>query len=64
MGTYLGKPDDEDDYDNYVAAKHLLRSGAINIVDTAINYRCQKAERTLGAVFKAVLSEEFGKFVD
>jgi len=40
MGTYLGKPDDEDDFDNYVAAKHLLRSGAVNIVDTAINYRC------------------------
>jgi hypothetical protein len=40
LGTYLGKPDDEDDFNLYVAAKHLIRSGAVNIVDTAINYRC------------------------
>jgi len=59
----LGKPEDEDDFDSYVAAKCLIRSGSINIIDTAINYRCQKAERTIGAVVKS-LSEEFGKFED
>ncbi len=40
-GTFIGRPDDEDDFDNYIAAKYLIRSGAINLIDTAINYRCQ-----------------------
>jgi diketogulonate reductase-like aldo/keto reductase len=60
----LGKPDDEDDFNQYIAAKHLIRSGAVNIIDTAINYRCQKAERTIGAVLKSLFSDEFGKFED
>lgn len=40
LGTFIGKPDDEDDFDLYVAAKHLIRSGCLNHLDTAINYRC------------------------
>lgn len=40
MGTYLGKPDDEDDFDQYVALKYLLKSSTLNVIDTAINYRC------------------------
>jgi len=24
LGTYVGKPDDEDDFDTYVAAKYLI----------------------------------------
>ena len=63
LGTFIGKPDDEDDFDLYVAAKHLVRSGCLNHLDTAINYRCQKAERALGAVLK-MLHSEFGAFTD
>lgn len=55
LGTYMGKPDDEDDFDLYVAAKYLLQSGSLNVLDTASNYRCQKAERTLGAVIGSLL---------
>ena len=40
MGTYLGKPDDEDDFDQYIALKYLIKSSALNVIDTAINYRC------------------------
>ena len=40
MGTYLGLPTDEDDFDLYIALKYLLKSGSINVIDTAINYRC------------------------
>ena len=40
LGTYLGKPDDEDDFDQYIALKYLLKSGTLNFIDTAINYRC------------------------
>ena len=59
-GTFIGKPDDEDDFDTYVAAKHLIRSGAVNMIDTAANYRCQKAERTMGSVLHTLTSQELG----
>ena len=42
-------------FDLYIAAKYLLRSGAMNVLDTASNYRCQKSERTLGAVLRTLL---------
>ena len=58
LGTYIGKPDDEDDFDQYVAAKYLLQSGTLNVLDSASNYRCQKSERTLGAVLSTLLDEE------
>lgn len=52
LGTYLGAPNDEDDFDTYIAAKYLLNSGSVNVIDTAANYRCQKAERTIGQALK------------
>ena len=61
LGTYMGKPDDQDDFDLYIAAKYLLRSGALNVLDTASNYRCQKSERTLGAVLRTLLDEELAQ---
>ena len=50
-------PNDENDFDLYIALKYLLKSGSINVIDTAINYRCQKAERTIGAVLRTLLTE-------
>ena len=50
-------PNDEDDFDLYIALKYLLKSGSMNVIDTAINYRCQKAERTIGAVLRTLLTE-------
>lgn len=61
-GTFIGKPDDEDDFDSYVALKYLIKSGAINHIDTAQNFRCQKSERTVGNVLKTLLDSEFGEF--
>ena len=58
VGTYLGKPDDEDDFDMYIALKYLLKSSTVNVIDTAINYRCQKSERTIGAVLRNLLSDD------
>lgn len=40
LGTYLGLPDDKTDFDVYNAAKLLVQSGGVNVIDTAINYRC------------------------
>ena len=58
LGTYLGKPDDEDDFDLYIALKYLIKSSTLNVIDTAINYRCQKAERTIGSVLRTLLVDE------
>ena len=39
MGTYLGEPDATTDQMVTNAVKLSVQSGAINVIDTAINYR-------------------------
>ena len=56
LGTYLGECDDEEDMRYTVAAAAALERG-VNILDTAINYRCQRSERALAtAIRKSVTS--------
>jgi len=57
LGTYIGAPTDEDDFDVYNAAKHLVLSGGVNVLDTAINYRCQKGERAIGAAINTLVKK-------
>ena len=57
LGTYLGLPDDATDFDVYNAAKLLVLSGGVNVIDTAINYRCQKGERAVGAAIKTLVEK-------
>ena len=59
LGTYIGAPDDQTDFDVYNAVKLMVMSGGVNVLDTAINYRCQKAERTIGAALKT-LNRKYG----
>ena len=47
LGTYLGDPTDAVDDDYREAITTALESG-VNVVDTAINYRCQRSERVVG----------------
>ena len=47
IGTYLGSPDTETDYVVQDAIKKSILGG-INVIDSAINYRAQKAERSVG----------------
>jgi len=47
IGTYLGNPDIETDKLVEDAIKKSILGG-INIIDSAINYRAQKAERSVG----------------
>lgn len=47
IGTYLGNPDDITDKLVTESVKTSVKSG-INVIDTAINYRSQKAERSVG----------------
>ena len=54
LGTYLGECDDDEDTRYTSAACAALERG-VNLLDTAINYRCQRSEQALGkAIHKAV----------
>jgi predicted aldo/keto reductase-like oxidoreductase len=48
LGTYLGQCDDTDDDVVKDAVRYAVGKG-INFIDTAINYRCQRAERSVGS---------------
>ncbi|MBY0405453.1 MAG: hypothetical protein K2X66_16245, partial [Cyanobacteria bacterium] len=48
MGSYLGNPDAHTDMEMVEATKLSVESGAINVLDTAINYRYQNSERSIG----------------
>lgn len=48
MGTYLGEMDESTDRAVEEAVVASLASGAVNVIDTAINYRHQRAERCVG----------------
>jgi aryl-alcohol dehydrogenase-like predicted oxidoreductase len=48
MGTYLGQPTQEDDLAVENAVYQSVKSGAINVFDTALNYRAMKSEKSIG----------------
>jgi aryl-alcohol dehydrogenase-like predicted oxidoreductase len=52
LGTYLGEPTDERD-DAYREAIELALESGCNVLDTAINYRCQRSERVVGDALEA-----------
>jgi aryl-alcohol dehydrogenase-like predicted oxidoreductase len=47
LGTYLGDCDDSEDARYTATARAALERG-VNLLDTAINYRCQRSERAIG----------------
>lgn len=57
MGTYLGDADTATDILVINAIKRSVSSGAINVIDTAINYRFQKAERAVGKAIKELVED-------
>jgi aryl-alcohol dehydrogenase-like predicted oxidoreductase len=48
LGTYIGAPDGPTDLAVEQAVLVCLTSGRVNVLDTAINYRHQRAERSIG----------------
>ena len=56
IGTYLGDADSKTDELVTNAVKQSILSG-INVVDTAINYRSQKAERSVGKAITELIEE-------
>ncbi len=56
IGTYLGNPDLETDRQQKNAIKQSILQG-INVIDTAINYRAQKSERTVGKAISELIED-------
>jgi aryl-alcohol dehydrogenase-like predicted oxidoreductase len=56
IGTYLGECTEADDagYEDAVAA--AIATG-VNLIDTAINYRCQRSERAVGAAIQRAIQQ-------
>jgi len=60
IGTYLGEPDAATDA-GYTAAVIAAVEGGINVLDTAINYRFQRSERSIGAAIRALAGKGFAR---
>ena len=56
IGTYLGPEDDATDRAYQAAVRRALELGW-NVVDSAVNYRHQRSERSVGAALRALLTE-------
>ncbi len=48
IGTYLGELTQQDDRLMEDAVYNSIKSGSVNVVDTAINYRAMKSEKSIG----------------
>ena len=58
IGTYLGQLTPEDDEDLENAIYQSLKSGAMNVIDTAINYRSMKSEKNIGHAIKKLIQDK------
>lgn len=56
LGTYLGEPDDATDLLVTEAAVRSARGG-LNLLDCAINYRFERAEKALGAALARLIDD-------
>ncbi|HEU4747286.1 MAG TPA: aldo/keto reductase [Gemmatimonadaceae bacterium] len=54
MGTYLGECDDTEDA-RYTATGIDALGRGVNLLDTAINYRCQRSERSIGGAVRSAI---------
>jgi len=55
LGTYLGECEDVEDA-RYTAIVIAALERGVNILDTAINYRCQRSERAIGEALRTMIS--------
>ena len=58
IGTYLGNPNSEDDEAMENAVYESVKSGAVNVIDTAINYRAMKSEKSIGRALSRLIKED------
>jgi aryl-alcohol dehydrogenase-like predicted oxidoreductase len=60
IGTYLGNYDEETDKQYHDAVVRSVESGA-NVIDSAINYRLQRSERSIGTALKELATQGYGR---
>jgi aryl-alcohol dehydrogenase-like predicted oxidoreductase len=60
IGTYLGQPDDKTD-GSYAASIMAAVENGLNVIDTAINYRFQRSERSIGSALKQLAQKGFSR---
>lgn len=57
IGTYLGEMTGEDDKAVENAVYESVRSGAVNVIDTAINYRAMRSEKSIGRGLSRLIND-------
>ena len=57
LGTYLGDADERTDGLYADAVETAVTSGC-NLIDTAINYRCQRSERVIGEMLERLIAQD------
>ena len=60
IGTYLGQANDSID-SGYAAAIVAAAESGINVIDTAINYRLQRSERSVGTALRVLAHKGFAR---
>jgi len=60
VGTYLGEPDAATDKVYHESIVAAVRSG-FNLIDTAVNYRMQRSERSVGTALRDLLADGFSR---
>lgn len=60
LGTYLGNYDDATDRQYHQAIVRAVESGC-NVIDSAINYRLQRSERSVGTALKELMTKGYGR---
>jgi aryl-alcohol dehydrogenase-like predicted oxidoreductase len=60
IGSYLGNPDSKTDA-GYAAAVVAAVESGINFIDSAINYRFQRSERSIGDAIKQLAAKGFSR---
>src|SRR5919109_1244615 len=60
IGTYLGHPNEKTDQ-AYTAAVVAAVENGINVIDSAINYRFQRSERSIGAALQQLAAKGFSR---
>jgi aryl-alcohol dehydrogenase-like predicted oxidoreductase len=60
IGTYLGNYDDATDQEYHHAVVRAVESGC-NVIDSAINYRLQRSERSIGTALKELATKGYNR---
>lgn len=60
LGTYLGNYDSDADQQYHDAVVRAVESGC-NVIDSAINYRLQRSERSIGTALKELSARGFNR---